>query len=500
MVSILTSMNPKSADVLQTTNTIIEILRNFKGSIEEEKFIKTILNLTSTFKENLENEVNDTLIQDIDAYIDQLNMYLDNNEMSEEPSETFNSAISAIKSELLHLRDKVDTLHKSLDPLLSRLPLHIVHGIFKTPPQSIKKQDITWSDLATTGFRGDDRNPGELFQRGLDPREESKDTTSFITKPFVSNNNYVVAFTKHMDPAKLFPQNVTDDESTTYIYIFESKKVSNVHSHGYLSYGEKGMNNELEAQLLFAQELITEKVPPEDIIGAVKVIRSRIQDKDALPEYLKNPPSFMSANKDNLSKEDADMIEGHRNYMKLLEANSKITMIEYIPNDDCTLSSEKKQLIKELMLNEIAINQFNDQDRKSEILFDYYQNNKSSLKKKGLSEKDFVKFLNGKLQDEDKIEKIQKIWGKLFNEMDNRASNICSQYLRDHLHEINEPLEDKDKISKEELRIYIDSNEDEIDKLSQIKQAILNKKVADFYQASMQPPMPNSGYQQNKRK
>jgi hypothetical protein len=203
----------------------------------------------------------------------------------------------------------------------------ITHAPFTPPKKTLALGDIEWTDINRICFRGDDRDPDILFNTGFIPREPEE---VIIDPPLVSHDG-VVQCTSRFAAALCFPLNNVID---TWVYIFKLEKGFNVHMHGYEAHADSNTNLVMldlnSAYKMYVHELITDSIPPENIIAAVQVKRYARQnylDICALDNLLANVGSYQ--------------------------------IVGYRLNHHCQVSDADRRLALEFIENEMIANQSN---------------------------------------------------------------------------------------------------------------------------------------------
>ena len=149
----------------------------------------------------------------------------------------------------------------------------ISHESHVVPNETLKLKDVRWDDDNRLCFRGDSRGPEVIFYEGFLPREPMFDNDLLIESPFQSQMRKLVAYTSRFAAAMLFP--FDEEVSATWVYVFKARKGFNVHQHGCERSVYEPTNNVLSIGM-FLNEHVTLRIPPEDIVGAVKVIRCKV--------------------------------------------------------------------------------------------------------------------------------------------------------------------------------------------------------------------------------
>src|SRR5262245_19615070 len=105
--------------------------------------------------------------------------------------------------------------------------LFIEHQGFSIPKETLSKSDIQWVSINRSCFRGDDRDPKDIFVSGFMPYANGEEV---IRSPFESNADNVIAFSSRFKSALLFPLN--KDKTKTWVYVFKARRGFDVHQHG----------------------------------------------------------------------------------------------------------------------------------------------------------------------------------------------------------------------------------------------------------------------------
>lgn len=199
----------------------------------------------------------------------------------------------------------------------------------------LKKSEVEWENINRICFRGDTRAPDDIFSHGFSPRKHGE---FFISKPFVSNPNNVVAFTPRFVVAACFPFNVNVE--WTWVYVFKARHGINLQMYSYNSRLEKGMRDD-EANYLYAQEIISDKIPPADIIAAVRVLRA---PPDRFDAKLYGLAKFLSLDDELLSP------------YHFLTSRGKYFLHSYLVNQDCQLPNDEIELAVKFIEGELLAN------------------------------------------------------------------------------------------------------------------------------------------------
>ncbi|VVC75134.1 hypothetical protein AQUSIP_04110 [Aquicella siphonis] len=217
----------------------------------------------------------------------------------------------------------------------------IVHPVFAVPKIKLAMSEIRPHKIDRICFRGDDRSPAEIFLNGFTPYAQGEEG---IVSPFESDSDNVVAFTSRFAAATFFPFN--SQKIWTNVYVFKARQGFDVHAHGYSVFAESGLNAHA-ADLLFVDELITDYVPPEDIIAAAGIIRmSYDPDQANTPEYLKKIT-------ERGSEDDAFYLDFYRR-----RGWYRIARIEM--NHRCKVGETEKNQVAAFLQNEMKLNQQNE--------------------------------------------------------------------------------------------------------------------------------------------
>lgn len=167
---------------------------------------------------------------------------------------------------------------------------------FKPPRESLTRKELQAETIGRFCFRGDTRHPDFIFKTGFinikkTKNKRQKKSDIIISRPFESTR-HVVALSTNLYSAAFFPLAVPDPKNpkkgifpqNIWIYVVKVEKGFNVAGHGYLALADKLNQDRFN---MFPQEIITDEIPPENIIGAIKVKRLPISKKDFMDLFEK---------------------------------------------------------------------------------------------------------------------------------------------------------------------------------------------------------------------
>jgi|GEM_PF-5914819 hypothetical protein len=254
------------------------------------------------------------------------------------PDEKVKTIIALVDIELgKNYPKKIIDLLESVRNELTRLKIE--HPVFSVPKEKLTRDEIQFCKIDRICFRGDDRDPDTIFKEGFKPYAKGNDV---ILSPFESESDNIIALSSRFTAATFFPLNPCKTRS--FVYVAKVRYGFDVHQHGYKAFAEKGID-EKSANLLFVDEIVTDEIPPEDILAAAFIIRMPYKSSADLPEYMKMEQSQRSV-------DDEAFIEF---YTKC----GSYMIVYYRMNPYCTLVPEEKKRVEAFLRNEI------DFDKKS---------------------------------------------------------------------------------------------------------------------------------------
>lgn len=223
-------------------------------------------------------------------------------------------------------------------------PITITRPAFEVPEETLTLKEIKWHAFNRIGFRGDDRSPDIIFNSGFVPMETNNSQDSiYVKRPLESVSEKVIAFSTRFNASIFFPYDAYHrSPKLMWVYVVKPNKAFNVHQHGYESQIKKGLSYDT-ALALFADELITDHIPTENIIMAVKIFRRPYQPNDKKPDYL---------NQNSTSLEE-------KLFRKHLLSRGKYVIGGYQINDKCTLPEEDIHLAENFIRAEQNANMNN---------------------------------------------------------------------------------------------------------------------------------------------
>ncbi len=130
-------------------------------------------------------------------------------------------------------------------------------------------------DINRIAFRGSSFSPEIVFEKGFSRDANDQNVQLRVQDVFISTN--VHAFSKNIDAAAFFPVPIKDNNekkcsnSESYIYVVNLKTGFDVHAHGFLTMDQATLKE--PQRFLFAEEICSDEVEPDDIIAAIKISR-----------------------------------------------------------------------------------------------------------------------------------------------------------------------------------------------------------------------------------
>lgn len=259
----------------------------------------------------------------------------------ETSDEILSVLVSAVKARMSrwHLANPARMLSEIVNAL-TRVK-SIVHPDFTVPAPVLNLSDITPHKIERICFRGDDRSPDNIFRNGFLPYADGEEG---IVSPFETESDNVVAFTSRFAAAVFFPFNPR--KIMTYVYVFRAHQGFDVHAHGYKVFAESGMSVKL-ANMLFVDELMTDRILPGDIIGAAKIFRMAY-DPDA-----NQAQEFLTELSESDDEDDAYYLAFYRN-------RGKYEIVGYEMNPRCRLDEAEIKRVELFFQNEMKMNKNRD--------------------------------------------------------------------------------------------------------------------------------------------
>lgn len=327
-------------DLHSTVHKIIGFLNeklvtdNNYYSDQDQSIILEIINILQKIDANNNNEDNENPFEQIQEITQ------DNSKVIE----LFKMACNAGLKDTSYATDVKENLEKETTEN-KNTPRYV------PPSKSLTRKQIEWIDLGKKSkfaFRNDTRGYKTIFEQGFKPRYLGD---KIIDSPFISCQENIVACSSRLRSTILFPYN--DNEKVSYLYIFKLSKFFDVHGHGIKSHVENktlDVNqmsrvnlDESDLSCLFADELIAEEIPREDIIGAIEIRRGPYDPAiHPIPDYMKTPH-------DQLTDDDKD-------HISFLQKIGRYSMGEFHLNEHCTLPKSDINLIIDFVNKEKAAN------------------------------------------------------------------------------------------------------------------------------------------------
>lgn len=122
-------------------------------------------------------------------------------------------------------------------------------------------------------FRGDARNPNDVFTNGIKPNQVPSDIVNdddtVVTKAYVSKVGSILALTPYLNTAAIFPINDNARTSSTWVYMTKLDQGLPIAHHSLLL-KEEGKHGSAS----YPAEVITHTIPSESVICAVRVKRN----------------------------------------------------------------------------------------------------------------------------------------------------------------------------------------------------------------------------------
>lgn len=186
-------------------------------------------------------------------------------------------------------------------------------------------------------FRGDSRNPLEVFESGMKPYKIASDNDNVLPIANVSQKN-VIALTPYLNTAATFPLN---NNKSTWIYMTRIDKGIPIAHHSLKLYKKNTVNT-----AFYAAEVITHSIDPENIICAIRITRPPTTEKYA--DIFQIDGSFtideIVMNEKSIVKQDhVSLIEffEYLNVQKEKKTSIPFKLSEFISNSTSALMGDE---------------------------------------------------------------------------------------------------------------------------------------------------------------